>query len=298
MDLHVELVLPDRHRAVSLTVEAAAVSGHEDPPQAVGLVHRLVHDGDGRRVTLSLELTDPAAADLFDVLAEDLLAVVAKADDDRDGVGIWTGRMGRWQHLLRRAPHGLSAEYQRALQAELWVMREVLAPPLGVAAAVQAWQGPARARHDYQLPLTSLEVKSCAANQPQVVTINGERQLDDLGTPALHLAHISLDVHQNGPETLLEMVASLRNEISDSGADVLFEERLLDYGFLDAHAARYRSTGYTVREARFFKVKEGFPRLVEADLPEGIGGIQYRLTIAACVDFEVEREQIPGLGPK
>jgi hypothetical protein len=295
MDLNVELVLPQRHRAVSLTVAAPAAAGHENPSQGAGLSQALTTVGSGERVTFSLELTDHAAVDLFEVLAEDLLAAVATAAEDRDGVGIWTGRIARWQHLLRRAPNGLGPELQRALMAELWILRELVAPAAGTAAAVRAWQGPSRSRHDFQLPLTSLEVKSCAANQPQVVTINGERQLDDLGTPDLYLAHISLDVHHNGPESLLEIVASARSLAANSGAEVELEDRLLEFGFLDLHAPRYAGTGYTVRESRFFHVSAGFPRLIEADLPDGVGGLRYQLAIAACTDFEVKVEVVSAL---
>jgi putative PD-(D/E)XK family protein DUF4420 len=293
MDLHLELVLPERHRAVSLTVPAAAAAGHEDPPQAAGLRHTLAAGGDP--VTFSLELTDRAAGDLFEVLVEDMVAAVAEAGDDREGVGIWTGRIARWQHLLRRAPQGLGPELQRALLAELWILRELVAPGTGVAAAVRSWQGPTRSRHDFQLPLTSLEVKSCAANQPQIVRINGERQLDETGTPALHLAHVSLDVHRNGPESLLEMVASVRELAAGSGAEMELEDRLLESGFLDLHASRYAGTGYTVRDSRFFRVGPGFPRLTEADLPEGVGGLRYKLAIAACADFEVGPESVRNL---
>jgi hypothetical protein len=294
MDLNVELVLPERQRAVSLTVAADAAAGHEDPPQAAGLNHVLAPGAEGKK-TFSLELTDRAATDLFEVLAEDLITAVAAAAEDREGVGLWASRIVRWQYLLRRAPYGLGPELQRALVAELWILRELIVPAIGVTDAVGAWWGPDRSRHDFQLALTSLEVKSCAANQPQVVTINGERQLDDVGTPALHLAHVSLDVHHNGPESLLEMVTSVRALVVGSGAEIELEDRLLEFGFLDLHAPRYAGTGYTVRESRFFRVTPGFPRLTEADLPDGIGGLRYRLAIAACADFEVEEEAIRSL---
>lgn len=287
MDLHAELVLPERHRAVSLTVASGAAAGHGEPPQAAGLRHTL-DTGSEDRATYTLELADRAAVDLFGVLAEDLVTAVAAAGEDREAVGIWTGRIARWQHLLRHAPHGLGPELQRALMAELWILRELVAPAAGAPAAVRAWQGPTRSRHDFQLPLTSLEVKSCAANQPQVVTINGERQLDEVGTPALHLAHVSLDVHHNGPESLPEMVASVRELVLGTGAEVELEERLIEAGFVDLHASRYAGTGYTVRESRFFRVAPGFPRLTEADLPDGVGGLRYTLAIAACAGFEVE----------
>jgi hypothetical protein len=289
-DIYVELILPDGVRAISVEVDREAVADLGDLPQARGLDHLLVKDAEPGRALLSLELADPAAADIFAALAEDVCRATAGGEDDQDAVRIWAGRIARWQRLLRNAPHGLSPELQRALFAELWAMRELVAPAVGAREAVQAWEGPSGAPHDYQLAGGSLEVKSCAANQPQIVTISNERQLDVLGTDSLHLVHVSLDVHRSGPETLVEMVDSVRNLAREGTAETALEDRLMDYGYLDAHEPRYRRIGYAVREARFFRVGTGFPRLVETDLPEGIGKVTYRLAIAACSDFEVKRD--------
>lgn len=294
-DLHVELILPDRRRAVSLTVPTDAVRGSEVLPQARGLEHRLTEPDGAESATLSLELTDGAAADLFAVLAEDLVSSTSGAPDAASAVGVWIGRVTRWQHLLRHAAAGLSPELQRGLYAELWVMGELIAPVAGTDAAVRSWFGPDRSRHDFQLAATSIEVKSCAANQPQIVSINGERQLDETGTPALFLTHISLDVHHNGPESLLEMIATRRAAVADTGVESDFEDRLFEYGFLELHAPRYASTGYTVRDSRHFRVGPGFPRLTEADLPDGLGRVRYRLAIAACAEYEVNLEEVGAL---
>jgi hypothetical protein len=294
-NLRVELILPERRRTLSLDVAAEAIADLEDLPQARGLAHKMFKDEESGRALLSLELADPAAADIFSVLAQDVADATARAGDDHDAVGIWTSRISRWQRLLRNAIYGLGPELQRGLYAELWVMREVLAPLMGPTAAVLAWQGPSGAPHDYQLEGGSLEVKSCAANEPQVVTINGERQLDETGTNSLHLVHVSLDIHRPGPETLIQIVSSVRGIAAGEAVETVLEDRLLDYGYLDAHESRYRHRGYTVRECRFFRVGEGFPRLVETDLPDGIGGLRYRLAIAACGDFEVERESIESI---
>ena len=70
-------------------------------------------------------------------------------------------------------------------------------------------------------------MKSCAANEPQVVTINGERQLDESGTDSLYLVHVSLDIRSEGRETLPEMVASARELAAGSSVEGLLEDRLL-----------------------------------------------------------------------
>jgi hypothetical protein len=292
-DLHLELAMPDRRRVLSLGLPVHSTLDGTRLPETRGLEHRLV-DGSTFK-TLSLELIDPAAADLFAILADDLIEVTSCSTDPASAGGAWTGRVARWQRLFRNGNQGLSAEFQRGLFAELWVMRELLKPAVGIAAAIGAWFGPDGSRHDYQLSSTSLEVKSCAANQPQIVSINGERQLDDTGTPSLHLIHISLDVHHNGPESLPGMIAAVRQLAAGSGAEAKLEDLLVEYGFLDLHTSRYANTGYTVRDHRAFNVREGFPRIIESELADGVGRVRYRLAIAACADFEVAESSVLAL---
>lgn len=291
IDLYVELSLPDRTRILSLRVPGHAAGALEELPQGRGIGH-VLQMADGGHAVLTLELADPAGADIFSALTEDVAKATAATAGPPEAVGTWISQFSRWQRLLRNAPFGLTDELQRALYAELWVMRELLAPALGAQEAVLAWRGPDRASHDYQLAAGSLEVKSCAANQPQVVRINGERQLDNTGTDSLHLVHISLDIHRPGVETLIEMVDSVRALVVGDAVETALEDLLMDAGYLDEHSVRYRRLGYDVRDARFFRVAEGFPRLIESDLPEGVGGVGYRLAIAACAPFEVERNEI------
>jgi hypothetical protein len=292
-DLHLELAMPEGRRVLSLGVPFDVIVDGDKLPETRGLEHRLLKGATTK--TLSLELLDPAAADLFAILADDLIDITSRSPDTATAVEAWTGRVARWQRLFRNGNQGLSPELQRGLFAELSVMRELLEPAVGITGAIGAWFGPDRSRHDYQLPTTSLEVKSCAANQPQIVSINGERQLDDTGTPSLHLLHVSLDVHHNGPESLTEMIGSLRGLASGSGAEAALEDQLLEYGFLDLHTTRYANTGYTVRERRAFKVGPGFPRIIESELPDGVGRVRYRLAIAACTDFEVGESSVLAL---
>jgi hypothetical protein len=259
-------------------------------PQTRGMEHLLYHLEGSGNARLELRLTDPAAADVFVTLVEDLTTSVAAMRDDASAASAWIGRLARWQRLLQRTSPGLSPDQQRGLYAELWLIRELLAESIGIIEAVDAWMGPAGASHDFQLSTGSIEVKSTATNQPQVVRISSERQLDETGTPSLHLLHVSLDVHQHSGETLIAMVGSIRSGVSGGAAQAEFEERLLAYGYVDVHEPLYAATGYTLREHGFYRVSAGFPRIVESDLPDGVGGVQYRLAVAACASFAVETE--------
>jgi hypothetical protein len=238
--------------------------------------------------TLELQLDEAGADDVFTALVADVARSTAGADDDEAAVRIFIGRLGRWMRLLQRETQGLSGERQRGLYAELWFIRERLAPVAGLVEAVHAWQGPSGAPHDFQTASGSIEIKSTATNQPQVIRISSERQLDETGTPALRLLHVSLDVHRDSGESLPEMVASLRAALAGGPVVALFEDRLLDAGFADVHATQYAHTGYTLREANFFELGEEFPRITEHSLPPGIGQVSYTLSVAACLPFRID----------
>ena len=62
-------------------------------------------------------------------------------------------------------------------------------------------------------------------------------------------------------------------------------EALLAVGYLDRHAPRYAGVGYAVRKADDFRVGPEFPRIIEADLPLGVGDASYQLSLAACAGF-------------
>jgi len=290
IDLNITLSHPGPVRGLALTVADHALAGALTLPSTRGLEHRRYAATTPDRTTLELRLTDPAANDLFVGLATDVARATAKAADDRDAVGVWLSRITRWQRLLARAPNGLGPERQRGLYAELEVLRSDLLERVGIAAGVEGWQGPLGG-HDFQLHGGAFEVKGSAAHEPQVVMVNSERQLDTIGTDSLHLVHVSLDIHQHAGETLPGIVDILREHAAETGAEDLLEERLIDAGYVDAHRSHYESTGYTVREKLFLQVRAGFPRIIESDLAEGVGGVSYSLVIAACVDFEVARIQ-------
>jgi hypothetical protein len=55
----------------------------------------------------------------------------------------------------------------------------------------------------------------------------------------------------------------------------------------DLHAVRYASPGYAVRRQDTFRVGPGFPRIIEADLPKGVGDASYSMSLAACQSFSV-----------
>lgn len=289
-DLNVTLTLPGPVRGLALTVGDEHVPSGFELPATRELVHRQTPARQAGRTVLELRLTDASANDIFVALAGDVAARAASAEDDEQAVGQWVSRITRWQRLLAMAPRGLGGERQRGLYAELRFLRDRLLPVVGIEAATFGWEGP-RGGHDFQLVGGAFEVKSAASHQPQVMKIASERQLDETGTDGLHLVHHSLDVHQNAAESLPDIVGEISAIVAGTAAEDEFADRLMQSGYSEVHRRRYEATGYTVREEFFFEVVPGFPRLVEAGLPEGVGGVSYSVVVDVCMPFRSPAEQ-------
>ena len=72
-------------------------------------------------------------------------------------------------------------------------------------------------------------------------------------------------------------------------ADV-FEDLLLDAGWLDAEEDKHTVRGFILRDLEFFRVADSFPRLTPPNLPQGIGGLEYDLSLDAVAEFRVTIE--------
>jgi hypothetical protein len=289
--LFVGLELASRRRAVLLRLPSASVPPRRHWPRCKGLEPLAVTVGGSAHFGVALK--EPRFADVFTALAEDLVRRVADAGNPAAQTRAFLGQLARWQKFLSATFDGLSQEAQRGLWGELHFLREHLLPKIG-AAAVNSWKGGERAHQDFQFESSAVEVKTTLAKQPQVVRITSERQLDDSAWDSLFLNVIALDVRDGSSgETLPEMVASLRAKLeADSAAREQFEDELLKNGYLEAHAARYTDRGYTVRAVSFFRIGPKFPRLVEADMPAGVGDANYSLSVAACEPFKVKPRDV------
>src|SRR5262249_37116979 len=141
--------------------------------------------------------------------------------------------------------------------------------------APSAWRGPDREDRDFLMSGIGIEAKTTGGDEPTSVIINGERQLSTDALSSLYLVVLKLDALAGGAgESLNDAVEDARRLFTGMPALEL-ADKLLDYGYLDADAERYQAVGYSIRAVLAYEVLDGFPRLTEADLPTGIGGVRY-----------------------
>ena len=213
----------------------------------------------------------------------DLVEAAEQPGDEGVGVTRLLARLSDWQQLLRRlSPRGLSDEGQRGLWGELWTLREVVAPALGMRDAVNAWRGPMGSDQDFQMGTICMEVKTSAAHDLDRVPIASERQLEVPEDVVLVLVGLSLDTRVRHGETLPDMIRAVRAAAAEAGCLSLLDDRLERCGYGVEDANLYGETGYSVRSFEPFRVGAGFPRLVSTDLPVGVSDVRYRISLASC----------------
>lgn len=284
------VALDGARRALLLRVPSSHIPPRHAWPACAGLEIVAVQLSD--HTYLGVVLREIRFRDVFTALAETLVRRIEKTESPNVAVETLIGELRRWQKFLAASGGGLSVEAQRGLWGELHFLSKFLLPALGES-AVQGWTGPAGAHQDFQYPAASIEVKTTLATQPQVVRITSERQLDDSHIALLFLHTFALDVLQGGMATLPSAVDSVRTALaSHTSAAERFEDSLLAVGYFDVHAPRYAGNGYAVRSSTTYRVAPGFPRLIESDLPSGVGDTHYGLSLAACAPFTVPSEAV------
>jgi len=291
--LLVALETASKRRALLLALPKSALPSRQDWPVCRGLeIFAVALSGQPH---LGVRLKDRTCADVFSSLAEDVAPRVAAAANPRAAAHALLGRLHRWQKFLNAGVMGLSPERQRGLYGELHTLHTHLLPAMDISAAITSWRAPLASHQDFQFSSGALEVKTTIAKQPQTVRITSERQLDNTGIPALFLHVVMLDEREvetgagNVGQSLPSIVATLRSKLAGNPAALeLFDDRLLETGYLDADAARYECRQFSLRRELSFLIRDKFPRLIEADLMTGIGDINYALALAACNPFVVQ----------
>ena len=72
---------------------------------------------------------------------------------------------------------------------------------------------------------------------------------------------------------------------------MLFQIKLAKYGFNEVHGDKY-TIGFSIQEMKFFEIVEEFPRILQRNLPDGIGDLKYSIVVSACNPFEIRSEII------
>lgn len=280
--------------ALLLQVDPHSLAGIEEWPQSEGfqVILRPIDDGSGNKVRVCLELSSYQFRDVFHALGEDACKILAVESDTKTAVRVFHQRLYRWQEFLKRnSPDGLTPEKRTGLFGELLVLRELFLPHMNPLHAVRGWRGCKKANQDFQFPDLALEVKTTRAMVPDRINISNLQQLDEDGIETMFVTIVWVHQNETAGESLPEIVASVRAALPEPALQ-LMNEGLIEVGYLDVHKGIYESARYQVRDVMHFEVRDEFPRLTRDQIPPGVKGVKYQISVDACQPYSHESDEV------
>jgi len=266
--------------------DAPAVATHG---MSVGVAR---HDIAGFEPALYIDLVclDANNWTTFGAVAADIGA--AASDVPTEGrAAIVAEALARWQWFWDVDPDLLGEEDALGLFGELWFMTRWAG---ATASSVAAWTASDAARHDYQWPQNSIEVKTTASKAPGGAThrIVSLDQLDDPETGELFLFSLRVVRDHLAANTLPALVDMIAGELGGASIRHDFEQKVGRRGYSPAHRRRHEIP-YRIVDEVLFRVAEGFPRLTRrtfpAGPPDGVADISYTLSTDACAGWVIAR---------
>ncbi len=229
---------------------------------------------------LALVRESVASLELFAMVAEDIVSVVASAYEASESAifRLVMARISAWQEFMKRGGDGLSPEEELGLVGELVCLEQLLLTSLPASTVLDAWQGPLDGLQDFSLGTGAIEVKSTLAAEGFTARIMSLEQLDDSLRQPIFVFACRLGVASEGL-SLPQRVAYLRGQLAnDPAALCRFETALLGVGYFDRHHERY-AREFVCLQARWLPVVDGFPRLTMGMVPVGVRSATYEIDL-------------------
>jgi len=289
-ELHLAISLPNKERLLLIKMQDDWDGDLTRFPLWNG-VEIYIHLGEERPVRgkyLAIRQAENDSIEVFEALIADICDAILSIDSGQNIVKVIMNRLEKWRSFFHeKKQDGLSIEAQQGLFAELYFLQKILTPVVGKSNALRGWTGPELMNRDFQFGNHAFEVKSTSAKLHHKIAIANERQLDSSGLGHLDLIFISVESAEGGEHSLPQLVWSIAETLKDDySLRREFLDKLLEAGYLSVHEPNYRKT-YLVRSITAYRVSEGFPRILERDLPPGVGDISYSIVLSACEEFKI-----------
>lgn len=243
-----------------------------------------------------IRLTDPEQRDIFLRFCRDIVDATTLAQTEEQAVERFLARTWRWHRLLQGGrDKRLSDDEQRGLIGELVVLEKHLLPVLDALDAVRCWTGPLDAPHDFEVSRIHVEAKARGSATPRVV-ISSEHQLESGNAERLFLHVTEVTTGAEGGRdvlTVTDIATRIRVVLAerDMAAVEIFEERLGAVGF--DWTDDYSDKSWVVGQEALYEVREGFPRITPAMVPEGVDNVKYLISLPDCERFRVVPVSLP-----
>lgn len=270
---HLLVLVPDGTQAPSVTTKGLTVTTSR---------HRIAGLADADY--LDLTCLDEGTVDTFATVAAEIVQNVTDVAPGERSAAV-AEVLAKWRWFWGVTADRLSEQDALGLFAELWFLDQWA----GVSTdSIDAWTGSDHARHDFQWPAHSVEVKATGrrADGAVVHTIQHLDQLADPETGVLYLFSLRVVRDRLAANTLPGLVDWCSAQLRGASASrESFLRKVSVRGYSPTHR-RLHASPYRILEEALYEVTAGFPRLTVTSfvdgLPTGVADVAYKLDMAAC----------------
>lgn len=217
--------------------------------------------------------------DVFTIVVMDILRVLSIQKQSADYIKALKQRIAKWKDFFKKpANKKLSEEMVVGLWGELQLIYQM--HNSGISIISDLWNGPIKSAQDFQGKDVAIEVKTTTSNSLEYVNISSEMQLDDEGRKGLFLAAYRLERNDANGETLSQLIEKISVNLTEQ-QQKRFYAALLCLGYDPGDSGLYNK-GYVVKELKCYQIKDGFPRLLRCDMPQGVHDIKYSISLNNC----------------
>jgi hypothetical protein len=264
-------------------VTAPILSNENLLPELEGL-DSFITERDSKKF-LVLQLKDEQNWEIFLALCNDLASSTKDLQNEKSAGPVILRRLERWQEFLKNKRFKLLSDAAlKGLIGEILFLTKI-ADTLGWKVAIESWRGPEGAAQDFAVYDTAVEVKCQSGSSRPKVKISSIDQLD----PQLPKAYLAVYTIANSEEqtsfSINSLTRSIRQKISGESRSVKerFEDLLIQAGFM--FNEKYDDYNFKDLGLKSYAIKEGFPRLIASQMPDGITDAAYHIHLDSCSKF-------------
>jgi len=243
-------------------------------------------------VRIVITLMDEDLNNSFGVMCYDLAERSARARSVESAMSVFLSALGHWSDLFRRkSQKGMTRQEAMGLFGELSVLKRLFGNGVDPSLLILAWRGPDGDARDIGFNGFRIEIKTQLSTRAKTLKISSLEQLDDQDG-RLHVVLNRITASNSGV-SLTALVDELCEKLDHYLPAKAEFERKLELAMFD-RGSPFSDEEFVLDEMTVFTVLEGFPRLVPANVPEGITSVGYEIVVDSIISFMVEWEEMLG----
>ncbi len=243
---------------------------------------------------LIIRLLDNDFSSLFDDLVVSLIDSIKGFSDPTEASKEFVRTYVKWVSFFSKTiERSLSKERLIGLWGELSYLLDLIksvSTDSSIDPALKAWVGPYDAAHDFELPSSSIEIKTKSISS-SIVKISSEFQLDNIDDKKLSLTVFSISETEHGL-SLKDLFLKIKAQIQKRSGDITLLLAALEKESLnEERLSKYSNLLFTRKTKEVFDcTNDSFPKIVRSCLPLAVYSVKYNLDIRELQEFKVLQE--------